>query len=128
MRISTENHGALKERYERLFEKTWPAIKASLGENSYPATRWEIFNYEGILTRPGAGNRDKKGAQRGGLSVMLYNAENRPVAFLWMRGSGTEPVFRILVDVEGERPDIENLLLNKQREMITEADGATSAG
>ncbi len=122
MRIKTEEHGILKEKYERLFEQKWGELGALLKKNSFPAARWEIFNYEGILTRPGAGNRDKKGAQRGGLKVTLYDREDKPIAFLWMRGSGTEPVFRVLVDVEGDRQEIEGLLLNFHRELITQAD------
>ncbi len=124
MRISTADHGALKERYERLFKEKWPELKASLEANTFAVKRWEIVNYEGVLTRWGAGNRDKNGTQRGGFKVLLNGPGETPVAFMWMRGSGTEPVFRILVDVEGDRPDIEELLLNYHREMIREADAS----
>jgi phosphoglucomutase len=122
MRISTVNHGALKERYERLFKVKWPGLKVSLDAANFAVEQWEILNYEGILTRPGAGNRDHDGAQRGGLKVLFTTPANAPVAYLWMRGSGTEPVFRILADVKGERPDVEDLLLNQQRAIIEEAD------
>ena len=122
MHIKTEEHGLLKERYERLFAERWPDIQDDLSKIGFYVDSWGIFNYEGTVTRPGAGNRDKDGRQRGGLKVMLYNADLTPTAFLWMRGSGTEPVFRILVDVEGARPEIEELLLNTHRELILKAD------
>ncbi len=122
MRISTQDHGVLKKNYERLLVERWPELKASLGVNNFAAKKYAIINYEGTVTRPGAGNRDQGGAQRGGLKVILTGLENTQTAFLWMRGSGTEPVFRILVDVEGDRPDIEELLLNWHRELIREAD------
>ena len=122
MRISTQDHGVLKEKYEELFNKRWADLKASLKASSFDVEQYEIINYEGVVTRPGPGNRDLNGAQRGGLKVVLTGPRRRPAAFLWMRGSGTEPVFRILVDVEGDRPEVEELLLNRHREIIREAD------
>ncbi|MBN1687382.1 MAG: phosphatidylglycerol lysyltransferase [Spirochaetales bacterium] len=124
MRVSTEDHGLLKARYETLFAMNWPGIRTSLEELNFHVDRWEVVNYEGTFTRRGAGNRDKNGNQRGGLKVLLYNGQGDARAFVWMRGSGTEPVFRILADVEGNRPDVEALLLASHRQLITEADRA----
>ncbi len=124
MRIKTDDHGLLKERYERLFAERWQRIQQDLLARKFPIERWEIVNYEGTATRPGAGNRDGNGNQRGGLKVILFDNEQKPKAFLWMRGSGTEPVFRVLVDVEGEKPGVEELLLNLHREMIALADNS----
>jgi len=124
MHISTEDHGVLKANYERLFEAGWPDMKRALAAEGFPMERWEIFNYEGTVTRRGAGNRDKSGPERGGFKVMLYDSGGGAAAYLWMRGSGTEPVFRVLVDVEGDRPEIEELLLRRHRNLLTEADRA----
>jgi phosphoglucomutase len=122
MRISTVDHGLLKEKYEQMFKEKWPGLKASLDAANFAVEGWEILNYEGVSTRPGAGNRDRDGAQRGGLKVLFTGPTGVPVAYLWMRGSGTEPVFRILADVKGERPDVEKLLLNYHRGIIEKAD------
>jgi len=39
-----------------------------------------------------------------------------------MRGSGTEPVFRISVDVEGDKPELFGYLIDWQTSMVGEAD------
>ena len=39
-----------------------------------------------------------------------------------MRGSGTEPVFRIMCDVQGDNPQMENELLEWETKMIQKAD------
>jgi phosphomannomutase len=51
-------------------------------------------------------------------------------ASLWMRGSGTEPVFRVMADVEGLNTALHDRLLGWHRAMLNEADsaGGQSAG
>lgn len=39
-----------------------------------------------------------------------------------MRGSGTEPVFRILCDVKGDKPTMEAELLQWETELLLQAD------
>jgi phosphoglucomutase len=39
-----------------------------------------------------------------------------------MRGSGTEPVFRIMCDVKGNRPEMEKEFLQWETEMLQKAD------
>jgi phosphoglucomutase len=45
-----------------------------------------------------------------------------------MRGSGTEPVFRVMADVKGTDMKKEQELLQWQRRMVLEADGSASNG
>ena len=123
MTISSGDHGALKERYEALFSAAWPELKAEISK-TIPVTQWRGVNYEGITARQGVGNRDPKGAQKGGLKILLSGKDGDDIAFIWMRGSGTEPVFRIMADVEGNHPEIEELLLSRHRELIEKADKA----
>jgi phosphoglucomutase len=54
--------------------------------------------------------------------MQFYDAADRAVGFLWMRGSGTEPVFRAVVDIEGDDPEAEAELLAWHRRMIETAD------
>jgi len=67
-------------------------------------------------------------AGRGGLKIeftgksKLSGKEKEKTAFIWMRGSGTEPVFRIMADAEGLRQERE--LIDWQRRMVLEADKA----
>jgi phosphoglucomutase len=39
-----------------------------------------------------------------------------------MRGSATEPVFRVMADVEGRDRQAERYLIDWQRSMVSEAD------
>ena len=57
-----------------------------------------------------------------GLKILFKDAESKPVAFIWMRGSGTEPVFRILCDVKGADTEEEEALLEWETHMLAAAD------
>ena len=48
--------------------------------------------------------------------------DSQPLAFIWMRGSGTEPVFRIMCDVCGDNPQKEHYLLDWLTTMLKESD------
>lgn len=124
MKITTSDHGELKERYEDLFSKRWTELKNILGER---LAGWDAVNYEGYETRPGIGNRDPKGPQKGGLKLLLQDDTGKAFGYLWMRGSGTEPVFRILVDIEGHQPAVEQQLLRWHRNLIELADRGTGS-
>ena len=59
--------------------------------------------------------------------MQFYNARQTPVAFIWMRGSGTEPVFRIMADIKGYDQAAEEYLVQWQGEMVRKADAAVSS-
>jgi phosphoglucomutase len=118
MHVASGDHGKLKTQVERLWEERWPQLEDIRENLSVSGYRYE--NYEGTVCRSGKGNRT--GHARGGLKILLTDDAGRARAFLWMRGSGTEPVFRVMVDVEGDQPDSERYLLNLLREMVTQAD------
>jgi len=123
MRITTESHSDLKKRYEENFPGEWESRKNELNE-LLDITEWEEINNEGIHSRPGVGPRFRSGTERGGLKILFRNEASEAVAFIWMRGSGTEPVFRVLADVKGENREAEEFLVNWQRDMISLADKA----
>ncbi len=123
MRIRSDSHAALKREMERLVVEDEKAIIASLPAE-LEVTSYRIVNYERTTVRPGAGNRT--GAERGGLKVELVDDSGRARAFLWMRGSGTEPVFRVMADVEGEREETETALLDRLRGLVARADRAAT--
>ena len=120
LQLGRVNHGLLKAQYEKTFKNQWRKNSAWLSEQ-YDLWDWEVINYEGTEERPGIGNRDHLGDQSGGLTVLLKDRKGLPQAFLWMRGSKTEPVFRILVDVRGDNPAKENYLLDWQRQMLLQS-------
>jgi phosphomannomutase len=121
LQISTISHAELKQRYEKLFRRQWlkkaPMLKKKLGIET-----WRVINYEGIQERVGLGPEYRTGDQRGGFKIIFKDEKGLAVAFIWMRGSGTEPVFRVLADLRGENPELEDHLLQWHKSMIQEAD------
>jgi phosphoglucomutase len=118
--IKTQDHGALKERYEQIFLREWEARKQYL--EGFGLVAWEEQNHEGIVCRGGMGKSYRTEAERGGLTMLFKDARGQPKAFLWMRGSGTEPLFRISVDLEGDNAALFNYLLSWHTAMVMEAD------
>jgi phosphoglucomutase len=121
MRISSTDHKKLKAAYEALFPGEFGKRRHEL------ASRWDLqswveINTEGGEERIGFGPDFRSGAHKGGLKILFSDSAAQPSAYLWMRGSGTEPVFRVLADVRGNRPDLESYLLDWQRSMIEKAD------
>lgn len=58
---------------------------------------------------------------RGGLKILLQSGTT-PIGFVWMRESGTEPLFRIMVDIQGNNPGIEAELLALLTETLQRID------
>jgi phosphoglucomutase len=111
------DHNLLKHHYETVFAEKWqnrPGLLHAIGVFGY-----RFVNYEGTERKEGTGNRSDKG--RGGFSVELLDIKNRAVAFVWMRGSGTEPVFRIMADLPGSKADDEIALLSWHRSILDAA-------
>ncbi|MCL2007665.1 MAG: phosphatidylglycerol lysyltransferase [Treponema sp.] len=115
LKIKTADHGILKERYEKIFLRDWEEKKGSLLAE-YGITGWEAKVYNGSEERRFITNFSESGS--GGLKIEFLGGKE---AFIWMRGSRTEPVFRIMADAEGPG-DLEDILLNWQHEMVIEAD------
>ncbi|MDR1803436.1 MAG: phosphatidylglycerol lysyltransferase, partial [Treponema sp.] len=125
LRIKTTDHGILKERYQKIFVRDWGEKKRELHEK-YGISGWEAIAYNGMNERRGIGSFSEAG--RGGLKIeftgtsKLNGKDGEKTAFIWMRGSGTEPVFRIMADAECIEAERE--LIEWQRQMVLEADAA----
>ena len=128
MQIGPISHAELKTNYEKIFPASFEKRKKQL-EIDYGITGWYEVNYEGTKARKGVGAEYRSGKQTGGLKIMLVGrgkdaggvAVLRDIAFLWMRGSGTEPVFRVMTDIKGDNKDGMLELLEWQRELVAEA-------
>ncbi len=121
--IEATDHVRFKEAYEEIFLREWDANRSDLAADLGIHT-WEEINYEGMNEIHGFGRTYRSGKQRGGLKILFKDDLGRKVAFIWMRGSGTEPVFRVLADVSGEDPALERRLLDWHVSMIRRADAA----
>jgi phosphomannomutase len=123
LKIRTLDHGALKASFETRWQAEWDSRKIELRQK-FGIAAWEEVNYEGAAEKPGFGPAFRSGRQTGGLKIVLKDGSGIPVACLWMRGSGTEPVFRILAEARGNDPEGEVWLLDWLTSMVKAADGA----
>jgi phosphoglucomutase len=125
LKVKSADHGLLKSRYQRIFLREWEERKESL-KLRYGISGWEAAAYIG--TEEKRGLTDFGEAGRGGLKITFTNKSGGEIAAIWMRGSGTEPVFRIMADAEGSDKRAERDLIEWQRRMVTGADGQAVPG
>ena len=119
LHIQNSDHGILKARFQKIFESEWEQKKQELFQK-YGIVSYEVIANNG--TKETRNVTDFSISGRGGLKILFKDAESKPVAFIWMRGSGTEPVFRILCDVKGADTEEEAALLEWETHMLAAAD------
>jgi phosphoglucomutase len=119
LKVTSTEHGALKGRYQKIFIAEWEKRKDKLAAD-YGIYRWEAKAYNGTEERDVSADFSQAG--KGGLKICFLNAGGKPLASIWMRGSATEPIFRIMADVEGTNRQFEQELINWQRDMTIKAD------
>ncbi len=117
--IRTTDHAALKRKFQAVFLREWETARhgflSDLGVSS-----WLAISNNGITETRGIEDFGISG--KGGLKVQFLDHEGIECAYVWMRGSGTEPVFRILADARGSNVEAERKLLAWLTAMVTEAD------
>ncbi|WP_428771453.1 phosphoglucomutase [Treponema sp. HNW] len=118
MKIRDKNHAELKRRFQRIFTEEWPQKKESL--RAYGIESWEAAATVG--TKEIVNPEDFGVSGTGGLKIIFKDGQNKKTAFMWMRGSATEPVFRILCDVRGTNKKAEAELIDWERSMLAKAD------
>ena len=116
--IATRDHDALKTCYEELFPEIWTGPGRGLA-GRMGVSGWRYMNYEGMKEFPGPGGRSAGG--RGGFKVILLGPRGEEIGSVWMRGSKTEPVFRVMADVSTTAAD-ERDLLELHRRVLCAAD------
>ena len=130
LKVKTTDHVLLKDRYQKIFLREWEAKKQSLLEQ-FDIGGWEAVAYNGKNEERGIKRFSLAG--NGGLKIEFLSRKTitsnqariqPPPASIWMRGSKTEPVFRVIADAEGPTERLERLLINWQREMVLEADNS----
>lgn len=117
LHLRTKDYRTLKAIYEKNLPSFFDKMRNRLAE--YSVVSWKEFQTEGIAERCESGNGDK-----GGLKICFYDKDDNAVAYIWMRPSGTEPLFRISADVRGSGPEavkLHDMLLSLQREMVLAA-------
>ena len=56
--------------------------------------------------------------KEGGFKIVFYTQDGKAIASIWMRQSGTEPVFRLMADLKDGDAEDEKALLLWQKGMI----------
>jgi phosphoglucomutase len=121
MKIESKDHKLLKLKYEEIFLLDWNEKKHFLNKE-FNITSWREVNYETEDEKTGFGQKFRSGLEKGGLKIIFSDNEGLDTDYIWMRGSGTEPVFRVLADCKGNSPEREAWLLQWHRSMIERAD------
>lgn len=121
LHIHTRDHSALKKAYQKVFLAEW-AEKKELLKEKYGIESCKIFSYNGAVCTENLSNFGISG--RGGLKIQFYNRHHTPIAFIWMRPSGTESVFRIMADIKSSTQSVEEFLVHWQADMVKHADEA----
>ena len=120
MKIKSRDWDALKAEYERMLSSEAEANMAKC------ASCYEIRQYEASSEEIGGGNEHRPYPSTGGLKVQFLDADGKPVAYLWLSRSRTEPVCRVMVDVKDADMAEHDRLLAWQRSMVERADRALS--
>lgn len=117
--VTQKDHAKLKASYQKVFEKQWNEKRGEL------LAKYKIADYTPICnngTTEKVGISDYSVSGKGGLKILFKDENGENCAFIWMRGSGTEPVFRVMCDVKGENAQAEAELLEWHTKMLLEAD------
>ena len=116
--IKIREHAALKKNFQKEFAAWFDSHKSELAHNGIVS--WKCVSTNGIIETKDV--TDFASSGQGGLKIVFFDSEGESAAFMWMRGSGTENVFRILCDVKGSQSALESTLLNAERALLLNAD------
>ena len=120
LKIKTADHAVLKKNFQSAFERSFNAGGEGLVKK-YGITSWKASLTNGTKEKFGASDFSK--SKKGGLKILFYeNNSKKPASFIWTRGSGTEPVFRIMCDVKGCDAKKERELLAWETKLLAQAD------
>ena len=115
--IKIREHAALKKNFQKEFAAWFDSHKSELAHNGIVS--WKCVSTNGIIETKDV--TDFASSGQGGLKIVFFDSEGESAAFMWMRGSGTENVFRILCDVKGSQSALESTLLNAERALLLNA-------
>ncbi len=118
LQVKTQDKGIFKARFQRVFNEEWNRHKNELNG---------IYGFATFKADTTNGTHENKDISywnnaNGGLKIRFQKEDGKDAAFIWMRPSGTEPVFRIMCDVAGTDEAAERSLLRWETTMIKKAD------
>ncbi len=119
LKINTRDHAVLKRKFQKIFTSSWNERKEDL-QKRYSFYSWEAVQTVGTTETINIDDFSLSGT--GGLKICFFNANKEVIASMWMRGSGTEPVFRIMVDIKNSNIQAEKELIAWETELLEKAD------
>ena len=119
-KVRSRDIALLKKNFQGEFERSFASDSEGF-VGKYSITSWSASLTNGTKEVSRAKDFSKSGT--GGLKILFYeNGSQTPSSFIWMRPSGTEPVFRILCDVKGSDAQKERDLLSWETMLLRKAD------
>ncbi len=119
LKIAAHDKIALKRAYQRVFTENWPRLRGDL-EQRYEIISWKAFATIG--PEEFDASDDFSASKNGGLRIVFYDKSGTAKAFFWMRASGTEPVFRVGVDIRNGTSTDEAWLRSIHTDFVLKAD------
>lgn len=119
MKVSAPQR-ALKNAYEELFLAEWETRSDDL--RAFGIKGYRVYQMEGSSLFQGMGEENRHEPFSGGYKIAFTNTLGEERDFMWMRGSKTEPVFRVMVDSQGTDTSRHDYLLSWQRSLIGKAN------
>ena len=115
LRCKIEDYKAFRTAFQKVFLSEWQGMCEDL-KKSYGILSYRAFGYVGKETVELTD--DFSLTDRGGFKIIFYGENDERKAFIWMRASGTEPVFRIMADVKDAGEDYEIAFVEWEKKMI----------
>ncbi|MGP1440503.1 MAG: phosphoglucomutase [Treponema sp.] len=115
LRCKIEDYKAFRTAFQKVFLSEWQGKCEDL-KKSYGILSYRAFGYVGKETVELTD--DFSLTDRGGFKIIFYGENDERKAFIWMRASGTEPVFRIMADVKDAGEDDEIAFVEWEKKMI----------
>ncbi|MGP1415991.1 MAG: phosphoglucomutase [Treponema sp.] len=115
LRCKIEDYKAFRTAFQKVFLSEWQGKCEDL-KKSYGIVSYRAFGYVGKETVELTD--DFSLTDRGGFKIIFYGENDERKAFIWMRASGTEPVFRIMADVKDAGEDDEIAFVEWEKKMI----------
>ncbi len=123
VRNITSSHKNIKNNFERLFLDLWSqSLARELAKHGVHS--YKVYQTEGISERIGMGESQRNGKMTGGYKISFYDVDESSLGYFWMRGSGTEPMWRVLFEWRGQEKEWHLKLLETLRDLLVKADRA----
>lgn len=123
LHTNIEHVKVFRKALQQVFLNEWKARRLSLFER-YDFASYKAFSYVGTETVEVTSDFSAK--TEGGFKIVFYNTQGEASAFIWMRQSGTEPVFRLMADVKEGLEEDEKALVLWEKEIIELAKKETA--